>query len=58
MELNLQFLKNKDKAKYMQNLAKLVKLYEKNLDMERIDKIFKELVAEEDTITEDFVAIA
>ena len=33
MELNLQSMKNKDKNKYMQNLVKLVKLYEKNEDM-------------------------
>lgn len=42
----------------MQNLVKLVKLYEKNEDMEKIDKIFQELVDEEETITEEFVGVA
>ena len=58
MELNLQSLKKKDKSKYMQNLVKLVKLYEQKEDMEKIDGIFQQLVQEEDTISEEFVAVA
>ena len=47
MEQMVALQKTTDPAKYMQNLVKLVGLYQKNLDMEKIDPIFNELVLTE-----------
>lgn len=58
LESMLQTLKKTDPIKYRQNLVKLVEMYQKNEDMEKIDKVFKELLETEDVITEEFVAIA
>lgn len=47
MEQMVALQKTTDPVKYMQNLVKLVGLYQKNLDMEKIDPIFNELVLTE-----------
>lgn len=58
MAMNLESMKKKDKGKYMQTLVKLVQMYQKKEDMEKISQVFEELVVEEDAITEEFVTIA
>ena len=47
MESMLKILKTTDPIKYRQNLVKLVEMYAKNLDMEKIDVVFKELLESE-----------
>lgn len=58
MESMLTLQKKTEPVKYRQNLVKLVEMYHKNLDMEKIDVVFKELLESEKEITEEFVAIA
>ena len=44
MELHISILKKTEPIKYKEQVAKLVKLYEKNENMEKIDAIFKEYI--------------
>lgn len=44
MEEMLTIQKVTEPLKYRQNLVKLVEMYQKRLDLEKIDVIFKELL--------------
>ena len=58
LESMLSITKKNDNQKYREAVIKLMDLYEKDLNMEKIDVIFKEYCEVEDNIGEDFVRVA
>ena len=57
LEQMAEITKKSDNKKYREAIVKLVDLYAKDENMEKIDGVFKQYCEKEETIGEDFVHI-
>ena len=58
LEATADILKQADPKKHKEVLLKLLEVYDKDDNLEKIDPIFQSYVVEEEVIREDFVAVA